>query len=109
VSGQVSTFRDASISFPHSITAGPDGALWRSVARSWRPRWCTTAWAAPFRSADPAGFLERFGGWRRDRYGASVRLACHCRASTGGSERSPVVASGRSNASLINVDARLCR
>ena len=26
--------------------------------------------------------------------------SCHCRASTGGSERSPVVASGRSNASL---------
>jgi hypothetical protein len=35
--------------------------------------------------------------------------SCHCRASTGGSERSPAVTSGQSNARLICCDARLCR
>ena len=35
--------------------------------------------------------------------------SCHWRASTGGNERLPVVVGGRSNVSVISVDARLCR
>ena len=64
------------------------------VVPFWDTRECVGD--SPEVSDNPLQFLRR-----RSR-------SCHCRASTGGSERSPAVASGRSNASVISVDARLC-